>query len=202
MATRANITSVEAIESFRANLILYLSKAKPAIEEASAEIVRTRVWLQSNQRVHWEGVCKKRARELEEAKAALFSSKISNLREASSAEQLAVTKAKRKLEEAESKLRIIRRWDREYDNLIEPMIRKLEKMQIVLMDDLVKAVTHLTQTVNTLDAYARMGGGSALATDPILSPGTKASAESPTGTEAESEASVASDPAAEKGGAP
>ncbi|HWF19217.1 MAG TPA: hypothetical protein VG754_08115 [Verrucomicrobiae bacterium] len=156
MAIRANITSVEAIESFRANLIVYLSKAKPCLEEANAEIVRTRIWLQTVQRVHWEGVHKKCLRDLEEAKAALFSSKLSKLREISSAEQLAVTKAKRKLDEAEAKLRIIRRWDREFENLIEPMSRKLEKMQVVLMDDLQNAVVSLAQTVEMLDAYARV----------------------------------------------
>jgi hypothetical protein len=159
MALRANITSVEAIESFRANLIVYLSKAKPCLEEANAEIVRTRVWLETTQRIHWEGVVKKRARELEEAKAALFSSKLSQLREVSSAEQLAVTKAKRNLDEAEAKLRIIRRWEREFENLIEPMSRKLEKMQAVLMDDLAKGTVSLAQTVETLDAYARVTSG-------------------------------------------
>lgn len=156
MALRANITSIEAIEAFRATLIVYLSKAKPALEEVSAEIVRTRVWLETNQRAHWEGQFKRRARELEEARAALFSAKLSNLREATSAEQLAVTRAKRSLDEAEAKLRTIRKWEREYENLVEPMSRKLEKMQVILMDDLVKATVYLAQTVGTLDSYSRM----------------------------------------------
>jgi hypothetical protein len=154
MAIRANITSVEAIESFRAALILYLSKAGPALEEVSSEIVRTRVWLEGSQRVHWEGVYKKRARELEEAKAAVFASKLSSLREVSSAEQLALTKAKRRLEEAEEKLRVIRRWNRDFENRVEPPSRKLEKMHTVLADDLAKAVIYLGQAINTLDAYA------------------------------------------------
>ncbi|MDB6022631.1 MAG: hypothetical protein JWQ04_2488 [Pedosphaera sp.] len=154
MATRAHITSVEAIESFRASLILYKSKAKPALEEVSSEIVRTRVWLQSSQRIHWEGIVKRRARTLEEANAALFSSKLSSLREVSSSEQLAVTKAKRKLEEAEEKLRVIKRWDRNFDNQVEPLIRKLEKMHAILADDLTKAVVYLGQTIGILDAYA------------------------------------------------
>jgi hypothetical protein len=173
MALRANITSIEAIESFRAHLIIYLSKAKPALEEVSAEIVRTRVWLQNNQRLHWEEVFKKRARQLEEAKAALFSSKMSTLHKVTAAEQLAVTKAKRALDEAESKLRTIRRWEREYENQVEPMSRKLEKMQVVLTDDLEKAVAFLAQTVQTLDAYARI----APSIDPQGAPGASSSAE-------------------------
>jgi hypothetical protein len=156
MATRVNVTSVEAIESFRTSLILYLNKARPTLEEVSAEVMRTRVWVQCNQRTHWEGVAKKRARDLEEAKAALFSAKMSNLREVSSAEQLAMTKAKRAAEEAEGKLRILKRWDRDFDNSTEPIARQLEKLQAVLNDDLVRAVAYLTQALNTLEAYAGM----------------------------------------------
>ncbi len=156
MATRVNVTSVEAIESFRANLIVYLSKARPTLEEVSAEVMRTRIWVQCNQRTHWEGVAKKRARDLEEAKAALFSAKMSNLREVSAAEQMAVTKAKRAAEEADEKLRVLRRWDRDFDNSTEPIARQLEKLQAVLNDDLVKAVAYLTQALKTLESYAGM----------------------------------------------
>ena len=35
MAERAHVTSVEAIEAFRANLIAYLGKARPLLEDAS-----------------------------------------------------------------------------------------------------------------------------------------------------------------------
>jgi hypothetical protein len=156
MATRVNVTSVEAIEAFRTSLILYLSKARPTLEEVAAEVTRTRVWVQFTQRTHWDGIAKKRARALEEANAALFSAKMSNLREVSSAEQMAVTKAKRGVEEAEMKLRVLRRWDRDFDNQTEPIGRQLEKLQAVLSDDLVKALAYLTQTVNTLQSYAGM----------------------------------------------
>lgn len=154
MATRAHITSLDAISDFRASLIVYLSKAGPALEEVSSEIVRTRVWLQGGQRTHWEGVHKRRARVLEEANAALFSSKLSNMREPSSAEQLAVTRAKRSLDEVEEKIKILKRWDREFDNRVEPLTRKLEKMHGVLAEDLQEAVAYLSQVIATLDAYA------------------------------------------------
>jgi hypothetical protein len=166
MATRVNITSVEAIEAFRANLVLYISKAKPTLEEVNAEVVRTRVWVQNTQRVHWEGVVQRRLRAFEEAKNALFSAKMSNLRKPSSAELMAVTKAKRAVDEAEAKLVVLRKWDRDYENRTEPMVRQLEKMYVVLADDLVKAVTYLTQTLNTLHSYANMTAPSAITEAP------------------------------------
>jgi len=156
MATRSNVTSVDAIQDFRANLIVYLSKARPTLEEVNAEITRTRVWLQTTQRTNWDAIAKKRARNLEEAKARLFSAKMSNLSEVSSAEILALTKAKRAYEEAEEKLRVIRRWDRDYDNRTEPLARQLEKLHSILSEEMAHAVHHLTQVVNTLHQYAGM----------------------------------------------
>ncbi len=42
MPERAHVTSVDALESFRANLIIYLSKARPTLEEVSADVQRMR----------------------------------------------------------------------------------------------------------------------------------------------------------------
>jgi hypothetical protein len=159
MATRRNVTSVDAIQDFRASLIVYISKARPTLEEVNAEVTRTRAWLQGTQRVSWEGIAKKRARILEEAKANLFSakmSKMSNLRDVTSAEMLAVTKAKRAFDEAEEKLRVIRRWDRDFDNRTEPLARQLEKLHSILSEDLGQAVHYLTEVVKTLNQYAGM----------------------------------------------
>jgi hypothetical protein len=156
MATRVNVTSVEAIEDFRTSLIIYLSKAKPALEEVAAEVGRTRVWVQYTQRSHWDGIFKRNARELEEAKAALFSAKMSNLREVSTAEQMMVVKCKQRMEAADIKLRVLKKWDRDFDTQTEPISRQLEKLHSMLHEDLINAVAYLTQTIATLQAYADM----------------------------------------------
>jgi hypothetical protein len=176
MATKVNVTSIQAIEDFRAFLLLYLSKARPALEEVSAEIGRTRVWLQSTQRIHWEGILKRRARDLEEAKAKLFNAKLSLLQQKSSAEQLAYTKTKQAYDAAEDKLRIIRRWDRDFDNRVEPPARQLEKSHTILADDMTKALHLLTETVKALDDYARMAAPSIVSDLPA---GPKTDAEIP-----------------------
>jgi hypothetical protein len=154
MANRVNVTSVEAIEAFRASLIVYITKARPTLEEVNAEIVRLRIWVQTTQRTEWEAHFKKRYRILEEAKAALFRSRLSNLSEVSAAEIQAVNKAQRAVNEAEDKLRMLRKWDRDFENQTEPIARQLEKLQTFLADDLGKAVIYLSQTLASLHAYA------------------------------------------------
>ena len=154
MPRQAKVTSVEAIDSFRSYLIVYLSKARPTLEEVTADVLRMRSWLENEQRTHWENEVRKRAKLLEQAQAALFSSRISNLREESAAEQQAFHRARRALDEAEAKLRVTKKWAREFDNQIQPLVKQMEKLHTIFSNDMTMAVAYLGQAVRTLEAYA------------------------------------------------
>jgi small-conductance mechanosensitive channel len=156
MPDRAHVTSVDALESFRANLIVYLSRARPTLEEVSTDVQRTRDWLDNEQREHWEAELRRRSRALDEAQQALFSSKLSSFRETSAAEQMAVQRAKRARDEAEAKLRMLKQWSKVFDNRVDPLVKQMEKLHTVLAHDMVQAVAFLAQAVNTLDAYAEV----------------------------------------------
>lgn len=156
MAERAHVTSVEAIELFRANLIAFLGKARPVLEDACDEVFRTRNWLQQDRRVHWENQLRKRRKILEEAQQALFAARVGTLREATSAEMNAVTRAKRAFDEAEEKLRLVKRWTLEFDNRVQPLVKELEGLRTMLANDMPKAAAHLSQVIKTLDAYANV----------------------------------------------
>jgi chromosome segregation ATPase len=160
MAEKAHVTSVEALDAFRASLILYVSKARPTLEEASADVLRTRLWLQNDQRLHWENQVRRRAKALEQAQQELASARLSNLRDEKSAEQNAVRKARQALDEAEAKLKLLKQWNREFDNRVEPLVKQLEKLHTVLANDMVQAAAYLAQAVNTLSAYAEMSSPS------------------------------------------
>src|SRR5205085_5730285 len=157
MPQRAHVTSVEALEAFRSLLIVYVSKARPTLEEVSAEVVRTRLWLENEQRTHWEAQVRRRLKDLEQAQAALFSARLSNLRDETSAEQLAFHRAKRSLDEAQNKLRILKQWNREFDNRADPLVKQTEKLHTVLANDMVKAIAYLTEAIKTLASYSEIG---------------------------------------------
>ena len=156
MAEQAHVTSFDAIEAFRAELIAYLSKTRPIVEDACDEVARTREWIESDRRVYWENQARRRERALEDAQQALFSAKLSNLRDVRTAEQMAVVKARRAVDEAHSKLRKIRKWTREYDNKLQPLLKELEHLRSMLGVDLPKAALHLAQVVKALEAYAQV----------------------------------------------
>jgi len=156
MPERAHVTSVDAIKSFKTSLIVYLSKARPTLEEISADILRLRLWLQNDQQAHWQGEIRRRSRKLEDAQQALFSARLSNLSDATSAEVVAVTRAKRALDEAETKMRTVRRWTRDFDSRVEPVAKQLEKLQTMLSEEMTRAAAYLTHAINSLDAYANV----------------------------------------------
>jgi len=156
MPDQARVTSLEALQTFRSNLIVYLGQARPLLEEVSASVLRTHLWLENEQRTHWENQIRRRLKELQQAQQALFSAKLGSLGHEMSSEQLAVHRAKRSLEESETKLRIVKKWDREYDGRAQPLVKQMEKLHTVLAMDMVQAVAYLTQAINTLAAYAEV----------------------------------------------
>ncbi len=154
MAPRAQVRSLEAIEAFRSNLVIYLSQARPALEEVSADVLRLRVWLENDQRLHWENEFRRRSKTLEQAQQALFSARLGTLQPDTAVAQMAVQRAKRAVEEAEDKLRLIKRWNREFDSRIQPLVKQTEKLHTLLSNDMVKALAYLAEAISTLAAYA------------------------------------------------
>ena len=63
-------------------------------------------------------------------------------------------RAKRALHEAEEKLRLIKRWSMEFDHRVDPLVKQLESLRTMLGNVMPRAVAHLGQMVQTLDAYS------------------------------------------------
>lgn len=153
MADRAHVSSVDAIEAFRAALIVFLAKARPVVEEAASEIRRTQYWIDTDQRVLWEREFRKRARKLEDAQQALLSARLSTFRGALAAEQMAVHRAQTAMTEAEDKIRLLRRWSRDFGPVTAPLLRPVDSLDTTLAQDMAKAVAHLDQLLRLLEAY-------------------------------------------------
>jgi septal ring factor EnvC (AmiA/AmiB activator) len=157
MAEKANITSFDAIEAFRAALIVYLGNARPLLEEISGEILRLRQWLDDDQRRHWEQQLRLRSRKLEEARAELFNATLSKLQESTALKQMEVQRADRAVRESEAKLKMIRKWNRELENRTGPLIKQSEQFQSFLAADMTQAVAYLDRVLHALEAYANLG---------------------------------------------
>jgi len=156
MAQNAHITSLDALETFRSQLIVYLEKLTAAVDDVSDDVMRTRVWLEHDQRLHLESEVRRRAKILEMAQQELFSSRISSLEQSTLDRQMAVRKAKNALDESMQKLAILKQWDRSFESEVDPLAKQIDKMRTMLGTDMEQAVVFLTQAIQTLDEYARL----------------------------------------------
>ena len=102
----------------------------------------------------------------ENANQALYSARLANLREVTTAEQTAVLRAKRALNEAEEKLRLVKRWTLEFDQRVGPLVKQLEQLRTMLSNDMPKAAIHLAQVLKMLDAYANVAPSAAAVATP------------------------------------
>jgi len=153
---QAKVTSIDAIEQFRSTLVVFLTKARPTLEEIVSEVTRTKQWLQNDQVTHWEKEMKIRRRALEQAQGELFSARISTIHEASAAQQMAVHRANRAIREAEEKLRILKKWGRELENRTDPFVKEIEQLHGFISVDMARAVSYLTEIIKSLQAYSEL----------------------------------------------
>ena len=153
-SNQANVTSVDALDAFRSSLIIFQGKARRALDDATDELRRTRMWLQHEQRTRWENELKKRCRTLAAAEQELVSAKLSSLRDNITFQQNAVRKAKAAVAEAEEKLRMIRKWNQNFDAIADPLAKRLEGLRQFLDFNLPKGITYLVHAAQTLEAYA------------------------------------------------
>jgi hypothetical protein len=181
MPDRAHVGSLDALEAFRANLIVYLSKARPALEEVTGEMTRMRIWLQQEQRMHWEKEWRRRVKELESAQQALFSARLSGLSEPTDTEQMAVRRARKALDDTEEKLRRVKKWSREFDHTVEPLTRQLDHLLNLLGTQVPEATAYLAQVLKTLSDYAGLAPSAASSNAPLAteSPATPKPSDSP-----------------------
>ncbi len=154
MAERSHVTSFEAIESFRASLIVFLTKARPTVEEVGYEIVRTKAWLENDQRQYWNKEIRLLGRQLEQAQQELFAAKLSKFQNASALQEMTVQRLRRQLREAEEKQQVTKKWSRELEDRTEPLIKEVESLHTFLTIDMVRAVAYLAQVLKALEAYA------------------------------------------------
>lgn len=155
MAEQARVTSLDALEFFRQRLLVFQSKAQRVLDDTRDEVKRMRNWLQNDQWLFWEQQIKKRGKMLEQAEAELMTARFSEFVDSPTVQQAAVRKAKRALEEAEEKLRMVKKWSQEFERLADPHVKKLDRLRGWLDSEVPKASAFLWNAQRTLENYAQ-----------------------------------------------
>jgi hypothetical protein len=171
MAEQAKVSSIDALEAFRADLINFVEKARVALEDAEGEVRRTRTWLDVDRTGYWVSQMKLRTKQLEQAEAELYNATITRPKENHAFYKMAVLKAQRRMEEAEERIVVLKKWRQVFDNRVTPLLRQLDPMFFLVGQHLPKGIHALTESIKALQAYAEKG--------PIAKPAAAPEAEIP-----------------------
>lgn len=153
MADQARISNLDSIESFRAALIVFISKARQALDSMQDAVKKTRGWVQTEQPAFWQQQIRMRQKKLDQAQQELMSARMSDFVDNLSVQQMAVRKARAALEEAQAKFERTKAWARDFDRTVDPLARKTDSLRDYLEGDLVKAVAYLVEIQKILEAY-------------------------------------------------
>ena len=153
MAEKANVSDIERLERFRSSLIVFLEKSGAILNEVHDEVKRTRIWLQSEQKLRLNHEMKRKIKELEMIEQELFSARISKLKETKTGHKMRVNKKRREIRDLENTMRAVSAWLRNFDSKVEIEARKVEKLRSMLDSEMGNAVIYLAEAVKSLKAY-------------------------------------------------
>ncbi len=153
MSNKANVTDIQALEQFRSSLVLFLERTCMILDEVSEEVKRTRIWLQSEQRMTLEHAAKRKNREMDALQQEMFTARMSKLANAKTGVEMQINRKRREIREVEEKLRAVAGWLRNFDSSVETEARKVEKLTHLIDADMKKALTFLSESIRNLEAY-------------------------------------------------
>jgi hypothetical protein len=166
MSGYARVESVDALRLFRQALIRFAESANVALSDAEGEMTRVLVWLETEQDTYWQSQIRKRHEDVERARDAVRQKKLykspTGSTQSAVEEEKVLKIAQRRLEEAEQKLRAVRRYGPRLQKEIQNYKGGVQRLVGDVMTDIPLAVARLDKMIATLEMYAALsisGGG-------------------------------------------
>ena len=155
MSQAANVRSLEAIREFKVALIKFIDKAKRSVATAESEVQRTSTWLNSTQPMHWTREVRHGNDRLAQAKSELARATLAqpdNPRGPTDQIRL-VRKREEEIRIAMKKGEQTKKWSRKFEHQINEYRGAMTPLSSTLDGDLNKAVSILTNSIKSLEAY-------------------------------------------------
>jgi hypothetical protein len=167
----ARVTSIEAVERFRAALARFGDQANSALLELDQQINRALHWLDHEAPARWREEIRRCYEQVARTRTAWENCMLRTVagdRPSCIEEEKAHRAAKRRLEVALEKPAVVRAWSIKVHREVDEYRGRIGKLRHVLENELPRTIALLERTQAALDAYAesqRGGGGSGEAGD-------------------------------------
>jgi hypothetical protein len=156
MNRSANVRSLQAIRDFKVAMANFGDDGRNALSSVEMEIRRTRDWLQREQYSYWQTQVKRRTEEVSIARTELHRRRISqqgsdSVSDTEQKENLRL--AQRRLDEAERKVALIKKWIPVLDNAIAEYHSAAQPLGDRLTGTFVSSIALLERMVVSIESY-------------------------------------------------
>lgn len=156
MHSSADVRSIAALEDLRAALARYQAAVEGGLAELELEIRRAVDWVEHDALHDWKREQERRARKVERATAELASARIAAYDERAPAitdHRVALKRAQQRLEEADEKIKCVRRWTRKVHEEVDDFRGPLQQFSELLAGAAPAALSELERMIAALQAY-------------------------------------------------
>ena len=161
MSGTANITSLDALRSFRAALVRFAADVEAALVALELEARRPVEWVEGDRSRYWPQQVRKATDLVSEARLALERCELRISTEDARYcydERKALEKAKRRLRLTEEKTQATKRWRAQMHKESEEFHVQIAKLKRYVESDLVRAIATIDRMTAALDRYVEHGG--------------------------------------------
>jgi len=151
MAERARVTNIDELRLFRKGLCEFIEETQQALLLIRSDISRTQAWLERDCLTHWQQMVKRRTKDLSQARNDLQRKEMTSDRTLE--ERRALERAKRQLQEAQEKVRTIKRWQKKLPQELDRLIGAVRQVGVMVEQAGPDAVKALDHTIESLESY-------------------------------------------------
>lgn len=159
MNRMARVGSIETIEDLKNSFVNFREEVEAAMYVVESEMQRMLTWLKHDQHKYWMREIKKSEEILSETKGDLHRKKITSIagQQGSFYEEKAqVRKAKMRLEEAQEKLEITRKWIVRVEEAITEYKAQSQALAATMDLDVPKAIATLNNIMESVEGYLQV----------------------------------------------
>jgi hypothetical protein len=160
----AHIQSPDVIKNFRVSFITYSEQCRTALDDVQRDITRVQQWLEHDQSAYWKREYRKRSERAQLARSEYNRARNQHnplSKDSCVDEKNALDKALRMQDEAEEKLRAVKKALMTIEQNVSKSLGPCLALSSMLAVQVPKAVARLDRMLDTLDAYLRPSPGQA-----------------------------------------
>lgn len=155
--SQARVEDIDAVKRTKLALQKFQEAANVALSEAESDLVRTMLWIDTEQSAYWQGQVRKRTNLLSQAEERLRMKKIfkdsTGAKPSTIDEEKAVKLAKQRLEEANQKVILVTKWKRQIEKVAHEYKGSVQRFSTTVQSSLPNTIAKLEAMTRQLEQY-------------------------------------------------